>query len=79
MLFTSGGYRVNIFDIKQEQIDSALADIKRQMNDLETSGKLRGNISAEEQLRLISVSNNLKECVKGAIHIQVGQKRYHNI
>lgn len=37
---------------------------------MSTSGSLRGNLSIDERLALISVAETLNECVKGAIHIQ---------
>ncbi|KAF8778636.1 Lambda-crystallin like protein [Argiope bruennichi] len=70
MLFASVGYEVKLFDVESSKIDDALADIKLQLNKLEESGYLRGNLSATEQFHLISKCETLKECVEGSIHVQ---------
>ncbi|GBM86196.1 Lambda-crystallin [Araneus ventricosus] len=70
MLFASVGYEVKLFDVESSKIDDALADIKLQLNKLEETGYLRGNLSAAEQFNLISKCETLKECVEGSIHIQ---------
>lgn len=41
------------------------------MKSLEQSGSLKGSLSAERQLSLISGCGNLAEAVEGAVHIQV--------
>lgn len=53
MLFASVGYKVKIYDILQEQVDNALQNIHEQLVKLETSGLLRGSLTANQQLALI--------------------------
>lgn len=70
MLFASGGFKVKLYDIEQQQITNALEDIRKEMKSLEQSGSLKGSLSAEQQLSLISGCGNLAEAVEGAVHIQ---------
>ncbi|XP_033111786.1 lambda-crystallin homolog [Anneissia japonica] len=52
------------------EVTSALDDIETQLYAAKQSGLLRGTLSAEEQFKLITGSNDLVEAVKGAKHIQ---------
>lgn len=70
MLFASGGFKVKLYDIEQQQITNALEDIRKEMKSLEQSGSLKGSLSAAQQLSLISGCGNLAEAVEGAVHIQ---------
>ncbi|EGV92230.1 lambda-crystallin homolog isoform X2 [Cricetulus griseus] len=70
MLFASGGFKVKLYDIEQQQITNALENIRKEMKLLEQSGSLKGSLSAEQQLSLISGCGNLAEAVEGAMHIQ---------
>jgi len=70
MLFASVGYDVCLYDIKQEQVSSALKDIEKQLHNLETSGLLRGKHTAAKQFKFIRGVTNLKDCVGGAKFVQ---------
>ncbi|XP_015294512.3 lambda-crystallin homolog isoform X7 [Macaca fascicularis] len=70
MLFASGGFQVKLYDIEQQQIRNALENIRKEMKLLEQAGALKGSLSAEEQLSLISGCPNIQEAVEGAMHIQ---------
>lgn len=54
MLYASVGYSVVIYDVIPEQVQTALKDIEDQLHTLKNEKLLRGNISAEDQLKLIS-------------------------
>lgn len=71
MLFAAAGYRPCIYDIKESQLDDALADTRKQLADLEKHGLLRGSLSAAEQHERISTTNDLAECVSDVFYIQV--------
>ncbi|XP_005482593.2 lambda-crystallin homolog isoform X1 [Zonotrichia albicollis] len=70
MVFAAGGFRVKLYDIAQEQLTTALENIRKQMQEMEKSGVLKGALSAEQQLALISVCTDLKAAVEGATFIQ---------
>lgn len=70
MLFASGGFKVQLYDVEQQQIMNTLENIRKEMKLLEQSGSLKGSLSAEQQLSLISGCGNLAEAVEGAMHIQ---------
>uniref|UniRef100_A0A8B9NX99 Crystallin lambda 1 n=1 Tax=Apteryx owenii TaxID=8824 RepID=A0A8B9NX99_APTOW len=66
-----GCFEVKLYDIVQQQITGALESIRKQMKELEESGFLKGALSAEKQLALISGCTDLKAAVEGAAFIQV--------
>ncbi|KAM5278920.1 lambda-crystallin homolog isoform 2-T2 [Hipposideros larvatus] len=70
MLFASGGFKVKLYDIEQQQITNALENIRKEMKLLEQLGALKGTLSAEQQLSLITGCSNIQEAVEGAMHIQ---------
>ncbi|KAL2770072.1 lambda-crystallin-like protein isoform 2 [Daubentonia madagascariensis] len=76
MLFASGGFKVKLYDIEQQQITIALENIRRELKLLEQTGSLKGSLSVEEQLSLISGCSNIQEAVEGAMHIQVNPPYY---
>ncbi|XP_065586183.1 lambda-crystallin homolog [Cyrtonyx montezumae] len=70
MVFASRGFKVKLYDIAQQQLTTALENIRKQMKELEESGFLKGTLSAEKQLSFISVYTDLKAAVEGAAFIQ---------
>ncbi|XP_037746789.1 lambda-crystallin homolog isoform X4 [Chelonia mydas] len=72
MVFAGGGFRVKLYDVVQQQITTALEYISKEMKELEKSGMLKGTLSAEKQLSLISGCTDLKTAVEGAMFIQEG-------
>ena len=53
-----------LYDIEQSQVTRAINGITNDLQDFETEGILRGNISAKEQIALIKGCTELEECVK---------------
>lgn len=70
MIFASAGHTVTLYDIEPRQVDAALEDIKKQLQELFKNGQLRGSLSVEEQVALISGSNHLAQALTGAQHVQ---------
>ncbi|KAG8188113.1 hypothetical protein JTE90_029041 [Oedothorax gibbosus] len=70
MLFASAGYNVVIYDKDPKASEAALKVIEEQLKQLESSEMLRGSLSAAEQLKLITRTEDLETCVKDASHVQ---------
>lgn len=58
MLFASGGHKVRLYDSFPDALAAAPNQISEKLKALETGGKLRGKLTAEQQIALISC----KEC-----------------
>lgn len=71
MLFAGAGYNVSLYDENPQQVISALAEIEKQLDFLETNKILRGQLSAKEQFQLVSPADSMKECIDGAFYVQV--------
>lgn len=54
MLFASADYNVIIYDVNLEQINTAYDKIKCELQTMEQKGILKGNLSAEQQIKLIT-------------------------
>lgn len=50
-----------------------VVSVSKQMKELEESGFLKGALSAEQQLALISICTDLRAAVEGATFIQVSE------
>ena len=76
MIFAAAEHDVVIYDIEDSQLKSAETYIGQELKALEKAGHLRGSLNAEEQIKKISFSRSLEECVKGASYVQVGKHMY---
>lgn len=70
LLFASAGYRVQLYDILESQVTTALDGLREELQQLEAKGALRGKLTAAAQYELISGCTQLKELVQDALHIQ---------
>ncbi|KAI5621305.1 lambda-crystallin-like, partial [Silurus asotus] len=70
MVFLSGGYRVKIYDNQPGQASGAIAEIRKQMEELQEAHMLRGKLSATEQLNLLSSHDDLSQALEGAFFVQ---------
>jgi len=70
MIFASVGYEVVLYDVESSQVTKALENIKAELIEFEAAGTLRGDRGAAAQAELISGTDSLEECVKGAKYIQ---------
>ncbi|XP_043104336.1 lambda-crystallin homolog isoform X2 [Puntigrus tetrazona] len=70
MVFLSGGYMVKIYDSKPGQASEAITEIRKQIEELQQAKMLRGNLTAAEQLSLLSSHDDLQQAVEGAFFVQ---------
>lgn len=70
MLFAAAGYRVQLYDILESQLSTALQELDKDLHSLEEKGSLRGQLRAAEQFALIEVTTRLEELTRDAVHIQ---------
>lgn len=70
MLFASGGYRVKIYDNQPGQSAKAITEIKKQLLELEEAHMLRGELTAVQQLALLSGYDDLSQALEGAFFVQ---------
>lgn len=71
MIFAASSYKVQLYDVVPENVQKAIETIKAKLLDLEKKGLLRGNLTASQQLTLISGASSLEECLKDAFYCQV--------
>ncbi|KAK2840147.1 hypothetical protein Q5P01_013887 [Channa striata] len=66
MVFASGGFRVKIYDNQPGQAAKAITEVRKQMEELEEAHMLRGELSATQQLALLSSYDDLAQALEGA-------------
>ncbi|KAM3608215.1 uncharacterized protein V6R79_021197 [Siganus canaliculatus] len=70
MVFVSGGYRVKIYDNQPGQAAKAIAEIRKQLEELEEAHMLRGELNASQQLALLSSYDDMAQALEGAFFVQ---------
>ncbi|KAJ8246740.1 hypothetical protein GJAV_G00254850 [Gymnothorax javanicus] len=70
MVFLSGGFRVKIFDSIPGQAARAVQEIRQQLEEVEQAQMLRGSLSVEEQLLVLSCHDELSQALEGAVFVQ---------
>lgn len=70
MVFASGGYSVKIYDNQPGQAAKAITEIRKQMEELEKAHMLRGELTAAQQLALLSSYDDLAQALEGAFFVQ---------
>lgn len=70
MLFAGAGYRVQLYDILETQVATALVELQKDLQSLQEKGRLRGQLTAQAQFELISGCTKLEQLLKGALHVQ---------
>lgn len=71
LLFSSAGFQVCLHDNDSAQLSNVLEDLKGQLMTLTSQGLSRGKLDPEEQLKHVTLTDNLAECVKDAGVIMV--------
>uniref|UniRef100_A0A1I7TKM5 Lambda-crystallin homolog n=1 Tax=Caenorhabditis tropicalis TaxID=1561998 RepID=A0A1I7TKM5_9PELO len=69
-IFASSGYKVQMYDISEKQLQTALTLVEKNLRKLDEHGLQRGNISADAALLNVSTTTSLEEVMKGAIYVQ---------
>ncbi|XP_059199278.1 lambda-crystallin homolog [Centropristis striata] len=70
MVFVSGGYTVKIYDNQPGQAAKAVTEIRKQLEELQEAHMLRGELTATQQLALLSSFNELAPALEGAFFVQ---------
>lgn len=70
MVFISGGYTVKIYDNQEGQAAKAITEIRKQLLELEEAHMLRGELTATQQLALLSSYDDMAQALKGAFFVQ---------
>ncbi|CAI2305105.1 unnamed protein product [Caenorhabditis sp. 36 PRJEB53466] len=69
-IFASSGYNVQMYDISENQLKTALENVERNLRKLDEHGLRRGNLSAEEALQHVSATVSLEEVMNDAVYVQ---------
>ncbi|KAL6100386.1 cryl1 [Pungitius sinensis] len=70
MVFVSGGYSVKIYDNQPGESAKAVAAIGKQLEELQEAKMLRGQLTATQQLALLSGHDELAEALQSAFFVQ---------
>lgn len=70
MVFVSGGFSVKIYDNQPGQAAKAITEIRKQLEELEEACMLRGQLTATQQLALVSSYDDLAQALEGAFFVQ---------
>ncbi|KAL0963577.1 hypothetical protein UPYG_G00308180 [Umbra pygmaea] len=70
MVFMSGGYRVKVYDNQPGQAARAVQEVRKQLEELQEAHMLRGDLSASEQIALLSSHDDLSQALEGTFFIQ---------
>ncbi|KAG7467249.1 hypothetical protein MATL_G00151370 [Megalops atlanticus] len=70
MVFLSGGYRVKLYDNQPGQAARAIEEVGKQLEELQQAHMLRGELSAVDQLALLSSHDDLPQALEGAFFVQ---------
>ncbi|XP_020487643.1 lambda-crystallin homolog [Labrus bergylta] len=70
MVFISGGYSVKIYDNQPGQSANAIKEIRKQLEELEGAHMLRGELTATQQLALLSSYDDMAQALEGAFFVQ---------
>jgi L-gulonate 3-dehydrogenase len=70
MLFASAGHKVRLYDSFPEALAAAPKQISEKLKSLEATKQLRGKLTADQQIALLSYHNNLKEALQGVTYVQ---------
>jgi len=70
MIFASVGYEVMLYDVDEGQVTRALHHIQSELVELEGCGTLRGSLTADQQVRLITGTDSLAQCLLDTVYVQ---------
>ncbi|CAL2029522.1 unnamed protein product [Caenorhabditis brenneri] len=69
-IFASSGYQVQMYDISESQLRTALELVEKNLRKLDDHGLQRGTINADEALLHVSVTTSLEEALRNSIYVQ---------
>lgn len=70
MIFTSFGYKACLYDVNKDFLAKVPDSIRQNLTEVCEKKRARGNLSLDERMALISTSDSLQECLKGASFVQ---------
>lgn len=70
MIFSSFGYKVQLYDVNLECLKKAPEMIAQELKDLCDKKLARGYLTLDERTSCISITESLEECLRDAVHVQ---------